>query len=111
MALTIQTRAVHAILKELEEKLAEQNDEDDMGVDGATDRKRQEELKSILLALSSLVGAKLLDKALSISSRKGFVHEYRAECGRSLFRIKGDSNVEYKVLTVGYCSCKNFVSE
>lgn len=73
-------------------------------------RKTEENLKNVMLALSSLVGARLLDKALSISSRRGSVTEVRAECGRSAYRIKGETG-EYKVLLVGYCTCISFANE
>ena len=113
MTTTAQGKATLVLLKELEEKLSHRRNggpnlfaEDDEG----DWRKEEEDLKGLLLALSTLVGPKLMDKALEISSRRQGVSEYRAACGRSMFRVRGDKG-EYKVLLVGYCNCFNFLTE
>jgi len=74
-------------------------------------RRTEDDQKSLLLALSSLVGASLLDKALAILAKREAVLEYRAACGRSAFRVRGEGDREYKVLLIGFCTCHNFLSE
>ena len=118
MTTTAQGRATLLLLKELQGKLSHQRHqptttmfEEDNDEDENDWRKDEEELKGLLLAISSLVGPKLMDKALEISSRRQGVSEFRATCGRSMFRVRGDKGAEYKVLLVGYCNCFNFLND
>ena len=99
---SVVSKSVRHLLSELEDKLQEDEEENSRALD--------EQIKNILLALNTLVGNKLLDKALAISSKRGTIIEYKAVCGRSGFLVQGDS-AEYRVLSVGYCSCKNFLLE
>ncbi len=76
------------------------------------DRTMEEQIRQVLLALNALVGSKLLDKALTLASRRGAIHEYcSTPSGRLLYRVKGDNNAEYKVLLTGFCNCRNFMME
>lgn len=105
-------RAVDAVLCELSEKLHNsQNDSTDDSSDPKDWRRQEEDLKTLLLTLSSLVGAKLLDLALRISSRPKTVVKYVAERSRrEVYRVHGE-NAEYKVILVGYCDCRNFSTD
>jgi predicted nucleic acid-binding Zn finger protein len=106
MSLSVYAKALQTLVDDLSDLMQERNANDEEH----DSRRHEDEIKNILLALSSLVGSRMLDKALAISSTKKAVFEIRAECGRSAFRVKGDTG-EYKVLSVGYCDCHAFSSE
>lgn len=74
-------------------------------------RQREEDTKSILIALETLVGGKLMDKALAVVRRRGSVMEFKAQQSeRRMYRVCGESET-YKVLVpVGYCSCVSFTN-
>ena len=106
--MSLYSKTLGVLLEDISYQLRQRDDAE--CEEGSDWRKKDEGLKASLLAISSLVGAKLMDKALSISCTKDAVIEIRAECGRSMFRVKGDTG-EYKVLLVGFCDCFAFTKE
>jgi predicted nucleic acid-binding Zn finger protein len=108
MSIAAQSKVYKALVEDLSERMARRGREENDGKEPWEVKRDEEELKQTLLALSSLVGPNLLDKALAISSRRDAIEEVRADCGRSAFVVRGELG-EYKVLLTGYCNCPSFL--
>ena len=101
---TVHWDAMHSLLNDMKHLIAKRE------IDSQSEgwREEQDELKEVLLALSSVLGPKLFEKALMLSGKRDVITEFRAaQSERSVFKVKGETG-EYRVLRAGFCTCKSF---
>lgn len=78
-----------------------------MNESGSRKGRGMSDVEACMLALDSLLGCNLVEKALEICEKgRRSIVRYKTASGRSSFRVKGSTGV-YSVYG-GYCTCPNF---
>lgn len=91
------------LFEELGERLEASQDV----LDTTEQRRVKEEIEELFIAIGSIVGPQVLDKAFGYMSQ--ITEHVARESRRTVFWVRGSKEEQiYRVLPVGFCTCKSF---
>lgn len=81
------------------------------GVSSPTRRREEEKLGHLLLALESLLGERLMEKAMTVAKTGGAIEEFRSvKSNRVCYHVRGETGNRYLVLDTNFCQCHYFIT-